>query len=133
MNLQLLLNAPLAVQLHLWTAVAAFAIGCANLIRTKGTASHKFLGRIWVTLIAVVALSSFWIHDINVWHGFSPIHLISIYVLVMVPLGVWHVRRGNIEGHRNAMIGTFVGGLVIAGLLTLAPGRLIARALFGWE
>ena len=133
MNLQLLVNAPFAVQLHLWAAVAAFAIGCANLIRTKGTASHKFLGRIWVALIAVVSVSSFWIHDINVWYGFSPIHFISIYVLVMVPLGVWHVRRGNIKGHRNAMIGTFVGGLVIAGLLTLAPGRLIARALFGWE
>lgn len=78
MNLELLITAPLAIQLHLWAAVAAFAIG--------GT----------LALIAFIAISSFGIHEIDVWHGFSPIHLISIYVLVMLPLGVWHVRRGNV-------------------------------------
>ncbi len=133
MNLDILFGAPLAIQLHLWAAVVAFGIGCANLMRAKGTASHKILGRVWVTLIAVVAISSFWIQEIDVWRGFSPIHLISIYVLVMLPLGIWHIRKGNVRGHRNAMVGVFVGGLVIAGLFTLAPGRLIARAFLGWE
>jgi len=121
MDLQLLVSAPFAVQLHLLSAVAAFAIGCANLLRLKGTATHKFLGWAWVALMLVVAISSFWIHDIDIWNGFSPIHLISIYVLVTVPYGIWHIRRGNIEGHRSAMVATFVGGLVIAGLLTLVP------------
>jgi uncharacterized membrane protein len=38
---------------------------------------------------------------------------------------LWNVRRGNIRGHRNAMLGLYVGGLLIAGSLTLLPGRLL--------
>jgi uncharacterized membrane protein len=41
------------------------------------------------------------------------------------------VRRGNISGHRNAMLGLYVGGLLIAGGFTLFPGRLLHRVFFG--
>ena len=38
--------------------------------------------------------SSFWIHQIRLVGPFSPIHLLSIFALVMLPLAVW--RRASI-------------------------------------
>jgi len=43
---------------------------------------------------------------------------------------LWNVRRGNIRGHRNAMLGLYFGGILIAGALTLLPGRLLYRLFF---
>ena len=37
--------------------------------------------------MAVVAVSSFWIHQIRLVGPWSPIHLLSIFTLVMLPLG----------------------------------------------
>jgi len=40
-------------------------------------------------------------------------------------------RRGRVEAHRYTMISVHVGGIWIAGLFTLLPGRLLHRAVFG--
>lgn len=131
MSLQPLLSASLAVKVHAFVAMAAFAIGIVQLARAKGDAPHRVLGYAWVAMMIVIAASSFAIHGINQWMGFSWIHLISIYVLINVPLAIVHIRRGNVNAHRKAMIGTFVGGLVIAGLFTFLPGRIMHAVAFG--
>ena len=133
MNLDLLFGAPVAVQMHSLGGACRLGDRHAKLVRTKGTTSHKLFGWTWVMLIVLVAVGSFWIRRIDMWHGFSAIHLLSIYTLLMVPPGIWRIRRGDIGGHRSAMVGTSVGGLVTAGLLTLMPGRLEGRAAVGWE
>ena len=46
-------------------------------------------------------------------------------------VGITSMRRGNIKGHRNAMLGLYFGAILIAGGLTLLPGRLLHRVLFG--
>ena len=66
----------------------------------KGTLPHRTIGWIWVVLMAAVAISSFWIHQIRLVGPWSPIHLLSIFTLVMLPLGVvaahrHHVRRAH--------------------------------------
>jgi uncharacterized membrane protein len=38
---------------------------------------------------------------------------------------------GSVDRHRNAMIAIFVGALVIAGLFTLMPGRVMHAVAFG--
>ena len=81
--------------------------------------------------MVTVAASSFWIHDLRVWGRWSPIHLLSIFTLTMVPLGVWHAHRHAVQRHRFTMIGIFSGALVIAGLFTLAPGRIMYKVVFG--
>ena len=131
MNLAPLTGAPLAVQLHAYAALAAFALGVVQLARMKGTKSHRTLGYLWVGLMLVVALSSFWIHDLRGWGPWSPIHLLSILTLTMLPLGLWYARRRNVRGHKLTMLGLFAGALVIAGLFTLAPGRIMHRVVFG--
>jgi uncharacterized membrane protein len=131
MDLTPLTRAPLAIQLHAYAALAAFGLGLVQLARAKGTTSHRALGYTWVALMIVVAASGFWIHEIRLWGPWSPIHLLSIFTLVMLPLGVLHARHHNVRGHKFTMFGLFAGALLIAGLFTLAPGRLMHRVVFG--
>ncbi len=131
MNFQALLSASGTVQLHTFCALAALVIGAVQLRRRKGGAVHRFTGYVWVTLMLIIAASSFWIHELDHWNGFSLIHLLSIITIVAVPLGVHAARRGNVKRHRIAMITTFWSALVVAGLFTLMPGRILHRLLFG--
>jgi hypothetical protein len=48
--------------------------------------------------------------------------LLSIFTLVVLPLGVWNARHHLVAAHRRIMICIFCGALVIAGLFTLLPG-----------
>jgi uncharacterized membrane protein len=128
-----LLDAAPVIQVHAFSALTAFALGIVQLASPKGTLPHRSLGWIWVTLMVVVAGSSFWIHG----NGFrligtlGPIHLLSIFTLAMLPLAVLHAHRHSVTRHRNAMIGIFTGALVIAGLFTLWPGRIMHAVVFG--
>jgi uncharacterized membrane protein len=126
-----LLNAEPAIQLHAFTAMAAFALGAVQLSAPKGTLPHRTAGWIWVALMVIVAVSSFFIHDLRMWDAWSPIHLLSVFTLAMLPLAVMHARRHRVDRHRRAMIAIFVGALVIAGLFTLAPGRIMHAVVFG--
>jgi uncharacterized membrane protein len=126
-----LLNAEPAIQLHAFTAMAAFALGAVQLSAPKGTLPHRTAGWIWVALMVIVAVSSFFIHDLRVWDAWSPIHLLSVFTLAMLPLAVMHARRHRVDRHRRAMIAIFVGALVIAGVFTLAPGRIMHAVVFG--
>jgi hypothetical protein len=55
----------------------------------------------------------------------SPIHLLSIFTLVTLPLGVWMAHRHRVADHRRIMILIFSGALVIAGLFTLDARRRV--------
>src|SRR5262245_8076530 len=131
MSLAPLLNAPAVVQVHAVAAMGAFALGIVQFAAPKGTLPHRTLGWIWVALMAVVALSSFFIHDIRLWGPWSPIHLLSILTLGMLVLAVWYARRHVVTGHKKTMIGIFAGALVIAGLFTFVPGRIMHAVMFG--
>ena len=117
-----------SVSLHLAAALAALALGALILARRKGTPSHKALGRLWVALMAAVAVSSFWIFEIRKGAGPSSIHLLSAWTLISLACALYFVRRGNVRAHRGFMIGTFLG-LAGAGLGALAPGRALYRLL----
>ena len=81
--------------------------------------------------MVMVAVSSFWIHQIRLLGPWSPIHFLSIFTLVTLPLGVWMAHRHRVTDHRRIMIFIFSGALVIAGLFTLIPGRIMHTVLFG--
>ena len=131
MNLAPLIDAAPAIPLHAFAAMAAFALGLVQFAAPKGTLPHRTLGWIWVSLMLVVALSSFWINEIRLLGPFSPIHLLSIYTLVMVPIAVWKARNHDVATHRKIMMYLFLGALLIAGLLTLLPGRVMHKVVFG--
>jgi uncharacterized membrane protein len=85
MSLAPLLNAAPVIQVHAFAAMAAFALGVVQLSAPKGTLPHRTMGWIWVSLMALVAISSFWIHELRMIGLFSPIHSLSIFTLVTMP------------------------------------------------
>ena len=129
MSLAPLLDAPPPIQLHAFAAMAAFALGLVQLAGIKGTAWHR--GFVWAGLMLVVAISSFWIHEIRMWGQWSPIHLLSILTLASLPGALYYAHTHQVRRHRDAMLGLFVGALVIAGIFTFLPGRIMHKVVFG--
>jgi uncharacterized membrane protein len=119
MSLAPLLNAAPAIPLHAFAAAP------------KGTLPHRTIGWIWEGLMAAGAVSSFWIHQIRLVGPWSPIHLLSIFTLLVLPLGVWRAHRHRVADHRRIMFLVFSGALVVAGLFTLLPGRIMHAVVFG--
>ena len=118
---------------HLATIVPAFLIGTFLLIKRKGSPLHKALGRIYMALMLFTALVTLFMQaeiGPQLFGHFGFIHLFSVLVLVSVPKAYFAARRGDIKQHRSNMIGLYVGGLLIAGSFTFAPGRLLNSWLF---
>lgn len=130
MTLNPLLDAPLAVQIHVLTVIPAALLGALLLLRPKGTPLHRMLGKVWLLLMLVTALSTFFIHEIRLLGPFSPIHALSVYVLIGVWQAIAAARRRDIRAHRRHVTCMYFGGIVVAGLFTLLPGRLMHEATF---
>jgi uncharacterized membrane protein len=131
MTLAPLLAASPAVQMHAFAAMTAFVLGVVQLSAPKGTIRHRTIGWIWVLLMLAVSISAFWIHELRLWGPWSPIHLLAIFTLIMLPIGVLHARRHRVVSHRGTMIGIFAGALVIAGIFTFVPGRIMYAVVTG--
>ena len=120
--------------LHLATVLPAFMIGAFQLLRRKGTPSHKLLGKIYMILMLVTGLITLAMPaevGPRLFGHFGFIHAFSFLTLYSVPAAYFAIRRGNIKVHRANMIGLYVGGILIAGSFALAPGRMLHEWLFG--
>jgi uncharacterized membrane protein len=51
--------------------------------------------------------------------------------LAVLPFAVWRAHTHRVADHRRIMISIFAGALVVAGLFTLLPGRILHTVLFG--
>jgi uncharacterized membrane protein len=111
--------------------MTAFALGVVQLSAPKGTLPHRTLGWAWLTLMLVVCISSFFIHELRLWGQWSPIHLLSIYTLAILPFAVLAAHRHDVVRHRRRMLGLFLGALLVAGLFTFWPGRIMYHVVFG--
>jgi uncharacterized membrane protein len=120
--------------LHLATVLPAFAVGAFQLIRRKGTPTHKLLGKIYMILMLATGLITLAMPaevGPRMLNHFGFIHLFSFLTLYNVPAAYLAARRGNIRTHRAYMIALYVGGILIAGSLAFAPGRMLHEWLFG--
>ena len=88
MTLAPLLDAPAVIQFHAAFAFTAIGLGAAQLLAPKGTLKHRTIGWVWATLMILVAGTSLFIHTIRMWGPWSPIHLLSLFTLAVVPLAV---------------------------------------------
>ncbi|MGQ3101819.1 MAG: DUF2306 domain-containing protein [Sphingopyxis solisilvae] len=118
-----------AIWVHLATVIPALPLGAWLLWRpVKGDAAHRIGGRIWVLLMIVTAIDSFWIRTLTGTIG--PIHIFSILVLVQLPRAILFAKSGQVERHVKTMRGVYFG-LLAAGFFSLAPGRALWMLLFG--
>src|SRR5260370_16854138 len=83
-----LLDAAPAIPFHAFAAMAAFVLGLVQFAAPKGTLPHRTIGWIWVGLMAVGAVSSFWIHQIRLFGPSGPIHLSSLFTPFLLLLAV---------------------------------------------
>ncbi len=121
---------PTVLQLHVLAALGTVALGGLILSMRKGRTFHRTAGWIWVVLMATTAVSSLFIVGLNgdIW---SLIHLLSGWVLIVLPIGVQAARKHRVDVHRRTMTGIFVGGSLVAGAFTFLPGRLMWQLVFG--
>lgn len=120
-----------AIQIHVYAALLALVIGLAQFALRRGSPWHRRFGWGWITLMVATAVSSFFIHEIRLVGLWSPIHLLSLYTLVMLVLAVRALRRGKPREHGTIMASLFVFALIGAGAFTLLPGRLMHVVIFG--
>ena len=125
MTLDPLFNASLAVQVHMITVLPAAVIGAFLLARGKGSRLHRLFGKIWLGLMLATSVSSLFIHELKVWGTWSPIHLLSLYVVFGCFVAYSTARCGQIAAHRRMVTGLYVGGIGIAGVFTFMPGRIM--------
>ncbi len=119
------------IAIHLAAALVALVLGAVQLARHKGTPPHRWRGRIWVAVMVAAAGSSFGIQALTQGHGFSYIHILSVWTLVALTVAIVAIRRGNVRMHRGFMIGSYLG-LLGAGIGAVAvPGRLLYVFFFG--
>ncbi|MEO1573283.1 MAG: DUF2306 domain-containing protein [Bacteroidota bacterium] len=131
MNWQALWNDGLVISVHALVAIFAMAVGAIQLTAPKGTLRHQWFGYVWVGTMAIVAMTSFWIHEFRWWGPFSIIHVLSLLVLATLVYSINAVRRGNVIAHRNSMVQLYVLALLLTGAFTLVPGRTMHAVLFG--
>lgn len=119
--------------MHLATIVPAFLIGTFMLMRPKGTPVHMLLGKAYMLLMLLTAVVTLFMPATvgpQFLSHFGFIHIFSVLVLLNVPKAYFAARKRDIKAHKGAMIGLYVGGLLIAGSLALVPGRMLHQWIF---
>ena len=130
MSIEPFLTAPAVIQLHIVSAVGALLVGTVQIVGAKGTLPHRTLGILFVVLMVSAAVSAIFIRNLNngsfsFIHIFVPLTIIGLFRLV------YAVRRGDRPGHRSQVHGLFYGALIIPGVLSFLPGRLMYQIAFG--
>ncbi len=130
----LLTSAPL-IQIHTVAALLAFALGPVVILRRRRDQLHRLMGYLWITAMAVTAVTALGIFEIRLLGPFSPIHALSVLVVVMLWRGLRAIRAGQVVEHGRMMAQLYIWSMGVAGLFTLLPGRRMHLVLLdgtGW-
>lgn len=118
-----------ALATHLVTVIPAVPLGAYVILTRKGGAGHKFLGKIWLLLMFVTAISTIFIRNVNDGQ-FSWIHMFTLLTFIAVPKAIITARQGKIAAHRKHLRNFFMGALLIAGSTAFIPGRTMWQWAF---
>ena len=117
-----------SVMIHVAAVIPAVPLGGYLLVSRKGTKLHKRLGKLWLVLMVVTAISIIFIRggtDFSWIHIFVPITLLGAYNAVT------SIRAGDVQAHKKHLIGMYMGALMIPGIFSFLPGRFMGALLFG--
>lgn len=119
-----------AIKVHLFTALAALALGGVLMTVRKGRTFHRVAGWVWVVLVSTTAGATLFITSLN--HGsWSLLHLFTGWVLLVLPLAVLAAKRRQVSRHRKTMMGLFYGGFAVNLFIALIPGRTLWMMFLG--
>ncbi len=128
MNIDAFFAAPWHIQLHAVSAIAAVGLGAVQLAAPKGTLPHRQLGYVWVALMLTVAITAIFI---RIGGGFSWIHIFVPLTLIGVAGLIIQARKGMVARHRGTVLGLYIGALMIPGVFSFLPGRLMHTVFLG--
>jgi uncharacterized membrane protein len=132
------------IAIHIAVALTAVVIGPLAIWARRGHGAgsqpptqaqrpklHRAFGYAWVTCMVITAISALWIRDYRLPNiaGYTPIHLLIPFVLGMFFIAFRALAKGDIRRHQRTMVGTYIGGCLVTGALTLVPGRLMHQWL----
>ncbi|MCR2834144.1 DUF2306 domain-containing protein [Parerythrobacter lacustris] len=118
----------IAVVLHVVTVLPAVPLGAYLLLSRKGTPRHRQLGKLWVGLMVVTALAITFIRggtDFSWIHIFVPLTLHGAWKTIVT------ARAGKIAEHKRHLVGMYLGALMIPGIFSFLPDRMMGTWLFG--
>jgi uncharacterized membrane protein len=142
-----LFEAPALVQFHAYLAIGGVLLGGIQLFAPKGSIPHRAVGWVWVFLVALMIVTAFMNHDILSFGPFSPkiccrdftcrlgstkcgsIHILSVFVLLMLPFAILQARLLNVVRHRQAMI-ILMAIMVLGAGFTFLPTRIMHAVAF---
>ena len=117
-------------------ALMAVPLGLYIFLTKKGTAKHKYFGRICVAWLFTISVTAVFIQEITPGE-YSFIHLLIPLTIGSLIYSIWSIRKFKKTAlqkykysHMSSMIGVYVGALILAGAFTLMPGRLFYEILF---
>jgi len=105
--------------LHFICAIGALIIGPIVLMRRKGDKTHRWLGRIWTVMMAVIVISALSMYEMNgrpnLFHFFA---LISLITLSSALWAIWSYKKtrnpSHLMTHQHCMVWAYFG-LFMAG------------------
>jgi uncharacterized membrane protein len=148
MTLEPLLEASTHVQIHVVAAAAAVVLGAIQFVAPKGVLPHRTIGWTWVGLMALMIVSVLFNQEFLQFGPFSPklccgpgtpclrgyvcagTHIWTLSCLLSLPYAVQHARLHQVQHHRNAMLFLFFGMLILTGIFTFVPKRIMHEVVF---
>lgn len=105
--------------LHFLCALGALILGPIILFRRKGDRVHRWLGRIWALMMAVIIISALSMYDINgrpnLFHFFAVVSLVTLSCALWA---IWRYKRTRkatyLVTHQHCMVWAYFG-LFMAG------------------
>ena len=73
----------------------------------------------------------FFISELRLLGAFSHIHLLSVWTLFSLGMAIYHARKGDFRQRTIWMVRLYVLALLVTGVFTLWPGRVMHAVLFG--
>lgn len=114
----------IAVVVHLATVLPSLPLGLYIFLSRKGDARHRLLGRVWMVLMMITAIAALFIRHLNDGQ-FSLVHIASAVTIIGIPLAIKAAREGRIQAHRAHLLTMFIGALLVSGVLSFLPGRIM--------
>ena len=121
------------VYAHLATVLPSFVIGTYMMVSRKGSRLHRALGKTYMLLMFTTAIITLFLPaklGPTILGHFGFIHLFSVIVLSLVPRAYFTAKNHQVRKHAQAMIGVYIGGILVAGSFAFAPGRMLHTWLF---
>ena len=106
--------------LHFACALIALLLGPVIMLRPKGTAAHRWAGRVWALSMIVLNVSALSMYDLsgrpNIFHGFAVVSLVTL------GFALWGIRQyartnepRSLRLHQHCMVWAYFG-LFMAGI-----------------